>query len=80
MSGPVIFEHRHRGHLWRLEIASLKGRTFANWRKWYAVAGEDGWKPTREGCTMPLTGLGALTASLMAYHGLEPPEGLEIDS
>lgn len=77
MSGPVLFEHRHRGHLWRLEVASFKGRTFANWRKWYADG--EGWKATREGCTMPLDGLGALMASLMAFHGLEPPVGLRIE-
>lgn len=73
MTGTVLFEHQHRGHLWRLEVASFKGRTFANWRKWYAADG--GWKPCREGCTMPLEGLGALTASLMAYHGLDAPDG-----
>ena len=78
MSGVVLFEHRHRGHLWRLEVATFKGRSFGNWRKWYSDT--DGWRATREGCTIPLEGLGALTASLMAYHGLEPPQSLEIDS
>ena len=78
MSGEVIFEHRHRGHLWRLEVATFKGRSFGNWRKWYSDG--EGWRATREGCTIPLEGLGTLTAGLMAYHGLEPPEGLEIDS
>lgn len=74
MSGPVLFEIERRGHLWRLEIATHKGRTFANWRKWYLQAGA--WKPTREGCTIPLDRLGDLTACLMAYHGLEAPAGL----
>ena len=74
MSGAVLFEHRHRGDLWRLEVNTFNGRTFANWRKWYVA--NDGWKPTRDGCTIPLETLGELTASLMAYHGLEPPEAL----
>lgn len=75
MSGPVLFEHRHRGHLWRLEIQSFKGRTFGNWRKWYPAEGGD-WRPTREGCTIPLDALAELTACLMAHHGLPPPDTL----
>jgi hypothetical protein len=71
----VIFERVHRGHRWRLEVAAHAGRTFANWRKWYQADGE--WKPTREGCTFPLEALWELTASLMAYHGLEAPDGPE---
>jgi hypothetical protein len=78
MSGPVIFEHPHRGHLVRLEVTNFKGRDFANLRKWYAST--DGWKPTREGCTIPLEQLGRLTAALMAYHGLDVPDGLETGS
>ena len=70
----MLFEQMHRGDLWRLEVSTFKGRTFANWRKWYDKAGE--WKPTKEGFTMPLEGLGELTASLLAYQGLEPPTGL----
>ncbi len=74
MTGRVLFEHKHRGELWRLEIADYRERTFANWRKWYSEGGE--WKPTREGCTVPLDRLADLTACLMEYHGLEPPESL----
>jgi hypothetical protein len=78
MTGSVIFEHRHRGHLWRLEVASYRGRSFGNWRKWYSDGGS--WRATREGCTIPLEALRGLTAGLMAYHGLEPPDGFEIGS
>lgn len=78
MSGPFLFEHRHRGHLWRLEVQTFKGRTFANWRKWFM--GAEGWKPTKEGFTMPLDALWALTGNLMSHHGLEPPHGPETDS
>lgn len=72
MSGSVLFERRHRGNKWLLEVASYNGRTFANWRKWYQRDGD--WLPTKEGCTFPLEDLWELTASLMAHHGLEPPE------
>lgn len=72
MSGTVIFERDHRGHRWRLEVATHQGRQFGNWRKWYESGGE--WKPTREGCTFPLEALWELTTGLMAYHGLPVPE------
>ena len=70
----MLFEHERRGHLWRLEVSDYRGRTFANWRKWYSDGGE--WKPTREGCTMPIDKLGELTACLLSYHGLDVPKGL----
>ena len=75
MSGAVIFEHETRGHLWRLEVVTYKGRTFLNWRKWYRKDGSD-WLPTREGAAMPLEALASLTAALMAHHGIKPPESL----
>lgn len=75
MTGGYIFEHRHKGNLWRLEVQTFRGRTFANLRKWYAEG--EGWKPTRDGFTMPLESLASLTAGLMAHHGLEVPEGLK---
>jgi len=74
VSGRVLFEQERNGQLWRLEIVSYRGRTFTNWRKWYSASGE--WKPTKQGCTMPLERLADLTACLMAYHGLEAPQNL----
>lgn len=74
MSGRVLFEHRHRGNLWRFEVATFRGRTFAQWRKWYHA--EAGWMPCRDGFTMPLEALGELTRALMEHHGIEPPEAL----
>ena len=71
MSGAVLFECEHRGHRWRLEVATHQGRIFANWRKWYDKGGN--WEPTRDGCTFPLEGLWELTAALMDYHGLPAP-------
>lgn len=71
MSGQVLFEHQHRGELWRLEVVTHNGRTFGNWRKWYRAEGD--WRPTKQGCTLPLEALREITAELMAFHGLEPP-------
>lgn len=71
MSGRVLFEHRHRGNLWRLQVATFRGRSFVDWRKWY-LAGAD-WKASRDGFTMPLEALGELTRALMEHHGIDPP-------
>lgn len=73
MSAGWLLEVPHRGHLWRLDVQTFRGRTFGNWRKWYRKGEE--WKPTKEGCTFPLDTLADLTATLMRYHGLEPPDG-----
>lgn len=70
MTGRVLFERQHRGHLWRLEIATFKGRTFANWRKWYRS--DDAWKPTRVGCTMPIDCLNDLAVGVTGYLGEAP--------
>lgn len=75
MTGEVLFQRKQRGNLWKLEVQTYKNRTFGNWRKWYPDG--EGWKPTREGCTMPLEDLLALTFALMEYHGLEAPEALK---
>lgn len=65
MTGIVLFEHHHRGDVWRLEVASYQGRDFANWRKWYPKDGE--LKPTRTGMTIPLQRLPDLHAALGEY-------------
>jgi hypothetical protein len=77
MAGHVLFWRKQRGNLWKLEVQTYKDRTFGNWRKWYADG--DGWRPSREGCTMPLGDLKALTAALMEYHGLAVPAALKTD-
>jgi hypothetical protein len=73
MNEHLIFEQKNRGHNWRLDISTFKGRTFANWRKWYLCDG--GWKPTREGCIIPLERLEELQASLTAYCEAEGLRG-----
>ncbi|OYX60117.1 MAG: hypothetical protein B7Y89_16980 [Novosphingobium sp. 32-60-15] len=72
MTDGYIFEHRHKGNLWRLEVQHFRGRTFVNLRKWYADG--EAWKPTRDGFTMPMASLKTLTESLLAYHGINLPE------
>lgn len=64
MSESVIFEREHRGDVVRLEVATFKGRTFANLRRWYRQDGE--LKPSREGVTFPLEWLGDLGAAILA--------------
>lgn len=59
MSEPFLFEHRHRGELWRLEVQTYRGRTFANWRKWFRDGEE--WKRCKLGSTFPLEALWVLT-------------------
>lgn len=65
MSSLLLFEQKHRGHMWRLEITTYKGRSFGNWRKWYLCDAE--WRPTREGCIIPLERLTELTLALESH-------------
>ena len=69
-----IFEQRHRGDVWRLEVSTHEGRTFGNWRKWY-LDGET-LKPTRQGVTIPLERLEKLLTGLEAYFGAKASDGL----
>ena len=61
----VLFEHSHRGNVWRLEVANYNGRTFLNWRKWYRQG--DTLQPTRDGCTMPLERLPELLEAVTCW-------------
>ena len=72
--GIILFEQAFRGDVWRLQLSEHRGKAKVNWRKWYRDG--DTLRPSQSGCTMPPERLGDLTAALMAYHGLEPPEGL----
>lgn len=71
-SPGVLFEQPHRGDLWRLEVATLGGRTFGNWRRWYMIGGE--WKPTKAGVTIPLERLAELEAALSGWRHANAPE------
>jgi hypothetical protein len=68
----VLFEQPYRGDLWRLEIVTHDGRTFGNWRKWYAVGSD--LKPTRQGVTIDIERLPELHASIGAYLASAPPQ------
>ena len=61
----VLFEQTYRGDVWRLEVATHKGRTFGNWRKWYRDG--DAFKPTKQGVTIPVERLGDLQSALSDY-------------
>ncbi len=78
MNGRVLFEQTYKGNLWRLEIASYRGRARGNWRKWYHDG--DAWKPSREGCTIPLDRLPELADALAAYASENAPSALKIAS
>lgn len=78
MTDAFLFEHPHRGNRWRLEISTYRGRSFVNFRKWFPFG--DGWKPSREGFTMPVEQLAELTCALMRHHGLEPPASIHSDT
>jgi len=71
MTGTVPFDQPYQGNLWRLEISTHDGRTFANWRKWY-WQGTD-LRPTRQGTTIPLERIVELHDALGAYLASEPP-------
>lgn len=76
MSGAeLIFEQPYKGHLWRLEISHYRGHARGNWRKWYQDQGE--WKPTKEGCTIPLERVPELAGALTAYAATMAPSGPE---
>ncbi len=72
MENHVLFEQKCRGHLWRLEITTHQGRTFGNWRKWFWS--ETQWRPTREGCVIPLERLPELGQSLWCLLSKEASE------
>ena len=76
MTGAVLFEHRYRGELWRLEVAQYQGRTFLQWRKWWSDDGE--WKPSRQGVTMPPERLAELHAAIGAYLAANAPTRAQI--
>lgn len=64
-NGEVLFEHRHGGHRWILEIARFRGREYCNWRCWVLKDGD--WVPTRMGMTFPLDRLPDLYQAVGDY-------------
>ncbi len=70
----MLFEQRHRGEVWRLEVTEHQGRTFANFRKWFWSG--DTLKPTREGVTFPLDRLADLAGAAGDYLAAQNGDGL----
>lgn len=64
-AAAVLFDHRYRGDVWRLEVSTHGGQTFLNWRRWFWSG--DTLRPTKEGTTIPLERLAELHAALGAY-------------
>ncbi|RED17495.1 PC4/YdbC family ssDNA-binding protein [Parasphingopyxis lamellibrachiae] len=62
----VIFEHRHRGNVWRLEVSEHDGRTFANFRRWFENDHGE-LCPTKDGCTFPLERLLDLSVAVSTW-------------
>ena len=65
MNGKLLFEHPKSGDWIRVTIETYKGRSYANFRRWYGEVGA--LRPTRVGVTIPLERLPALHASIGAY-------------
>ena len=73
MSASLLFEQPHRGDVWRLEVTTYNGGSFANWRKWY----RDGHtlKPTKQGLTFPLERLADREAAIADWRAAKTLSG-----
>jgi hypothetical protein len=65
MNGHILLSVPQRGDTVLVQISEHNGKTFANFRKWYADGGK--LKPTRQGVTIPLEALPELHKALGAY-------------
>ncbi|NTZ43332.1 hypothetical protein G7A66_09595 [Altererythrobacter sp. SALINAS58] len=75
-SGNILFEQTYKGDNWRLKISTCQGWQRGNWRKWHRA--KDEWRPSREGCTIPLERLPDQARDLAAYVATIAPSGPEI--
>lgn len=57
-STGTIWEAPHGGELIRFSVCEYKGQRYAELRRFYRSG--DGWKPSKQGCTMPLWALSEL--------------------
>jgi hypothetical protein len=76
VTGPLFETPERAGSLWRLEVVTHGGRTFANWRMWWRDA-EGVLKPSRQGVTFPPERLLELLTALHAWsegHALSGPD------
>ena len=65
MNAQTLLSFPQRGDTVLVQINQHNGKTFANFRKWYAEG--DVLKPTKKGVTIPLEVLPELHAALGAY-------------
>ena len=68
----TIFEHAHRGAIWRLLAVQYKDHEHCDWRRWYWD--EDGvLKASRDGMTFPITQLPEIYAAIGEYLAGDTP-------
>ena len=76
-SNVLLFEQRQRGDFWRLQLATYRGNTAIDWRKWYLD--DDGeLRATRQGVRIPLERLpelGDAIATYLASNGVSDASG-----
>ena len=65
MNKRTLFEHRYRDKLWRLDADTFHGELRLNWRAWFEHDGV--WKPTRQGCIIPIARAAELAAALASF-------------
>ena len=80
MTGPLFETPERGGHLWRLEVVTYQGRTFANWRMWWRDKESGDLKPggRDKGVTFPPERLLELLAALEAWRDANALSGPEI--
>lgn len=61
----IIWEQEHRGEMIRLSIREMKGKRFADVRRFYRRG--DDWHPSGKGCTVPLYALVNFQTALGDY-------------
>jgi hypothetical protein len=79
MSGALLFEHHYRANKWEVKVTDEHGAMRASFWPHYRRRDTGEWAPCGKGSgfTMPLESLAELTAALMAFHGIDPPDELQ---
>lgn len=76
MSDVTVWEQPAGRELLRLSIRDYKGHRFADLRRYYR-SGDDDWKHSPKGCTIPLEHVGAVGAALTALASGDTLDGPE---
>lgn len=65
MSAPMLFEQPHKGKLFRLEMRVIKGKLFADPRKWWWDGAD--WQRSAQGICIPIEMLPAMHEAIGNY-------------